>query len=69
MFSISIPLAGVAFLPRGHLDWITLVLGLLAFATLTFWKWRLNVVVVVLAGGALGLLRAVAPGLFGGAAL
>ena len=44
-----------------------IVLGLAAFAALTFWKWRLNVVVVVLAGGALGLLRAFAPGLFGGA--
>ncbi len=66
MFSISIPLAQVAFLPRGEFDWITLVLGLGAFAVLTFWKWRLNVVVVVLAGGALGLSRAFAPGLFSG---
>lgn len=33
---------------------------------LTVWKWRLNVVVVVLAGGALGLLGAFAPALFGG---
>lgn len=40
--------------------------GLLAFAALTFWKWRLNVVVVVLAGGACGALRAFVPGLFGG---
>jgi chromate transporter len=66
MFSISIPLAKVAFMPRGQIDWITVVLGLAAFAALTFWKWRLNVVVVVLAGGALGLLRAFAPGFFGG---
>ena len=43
------------------------VLGLAAFALLTFWKWRLNVVVVVFAGGVLGLVRAFAPGLFGGA--
>ncbi len=67
MFSVSIPLARAAFMPRGEIDWITVVLGLAAFATLTFWKWRLNVVVVVLAGGGLGLLRAFAPGLFGGA--
>jgi hypothetical protein len=67
MFSISIPLAKVAFMPRGQIDWVTVVLGLAAFATLTFWKWRLNVVVVVLAGGALGLLRAFVPALFGGA--
>ena len=45
----------------------TVVLGLAAFALLTFWKWRLNVVVVVVAGGVLGLLRAFAPALFGGA--
>jgi chromate transporter len=62
----SIPLAKVAFMPGGSIDWITVVLGLAAFAVLTFWKWRLNVVVVVLAGGALGILRAFAPGLFGG---
>ena len=67
MFSISIPLAKVAFMPRGAIDWVTVALGLAAFAALTFWKWRLNVVVVVVAGGALGLLRAFAPGLFGGA--
>jgi chromate transporter len=66
IFSISIPLAQVAFMPGGTIDWITVVLGLAAFALLTFWKWRLNVVVVVLGGGVLGLLRAFAPGLFGG---
>ena len=66
MFSISIPLAKVAFMPGGAIDWVTVVLGLAAFAALTCWKWRLNVVVVVLAGGVLGLLRAFAPGLFGG---
>jgi chromate transporter len=66
MFSVSIPLAQVAFMPGGKIDWITVVLGLTAFAALTFWKWRLNVVVVVLAGGVLGLVRAFAPGLFGG---
>jgi len=32
---------------------------------LTFWKWRLNVVAVVAAGGVLGLVRAFAPGIFG----
>jgi chromate transporter len=67
MLSISIPLAKVALMPTSQVDWFTAALGLVAFATLTFWKWRLNVVVVVLAGGALGILRAFAPGLFGGA--
>ena len=66
MFAVSIPLARVAFAPAGHLDVMTLILGLGAFLVLTFWKWRLNVVVVVLAGGLLGVLRAFAPALFGG---
>jgi chromate transporter len=59
MFSISIPLAKAAFMPSGTVDWVTVVLGLASFAVLVFWKWRLNVVVVVLAGGVLGLVRAV----------
>ncbi len=58
MFSISIPLAKAAFMRNGSVDWLTLVLGIAAFAALTFWKWRLNVVVVVLGGGLLGLARA-----------
>jgi chromate transporter len=60
MVSVAIPLAKAAFMPDGAIDWITIVLGLAAFAALTFWKWRLNVVVVVLAGGILGLVRAFA---------
>jgi chromate transporter len=67
IFSVSIPLARVAFMPNGSMDWVTVVLGLAAFGVLTFWRWRLNVVVVVAAGGLLGLLRAFAPGVFGGA--
>jgi chromate transporter len=66
IFSISIPLAKVAFMPVSTVDWITVLLGLAAFLALTFWKRRLNVVAVVLGGGALGLLRAFAPALFGG---
>ena len=66
MFAISIPLAQVAFMPAGTIDRVTVVLGLAAFAALTFWKWRLNVVVVVVAGGLLGTLRAFAPWIFGG---
>ncbi len=66
IFSISIPLAKVAFMPGSSIDWITVLLGTAAFATLTFWRWRLNVVAVVLGGGVLGLLRAFAPALFGG---
>jgi chromate transporter len=58
MASIAIPLAKVSFMPGGAVDWLTVALALAAFAALTFWKWRLNVVAVVLAGGLLGLLRA-----------
>ena len=65
MFAVSIPLARAAFAPHGRLDRVTLVLGIVAFGVLIFWKWRLNVVVVVLAGGALGILRALVPSLFG----
>jgi chromate transporter len=66
IFSISIPLARVAFVRDGRIDALTVVLGLAAFATLTFWQARLNVVGVVLGGAVLGLLRAFAPALFGG---
>jgi len=66
MFSISIPLAKIAFMPQGRLDWLTLVAGIAAFVVLTFWKWRLNVVAVVLAGGVLGLARVGLPLLLGG---
>jgi chromate transporter len=66
MFSVSLPLARAAFAPHGTVDWVTVVLGLAAFVALLIWKWRLNVVVVVLGGGVLGLLRAFAPALFGG---
>jgi len=58
MFSISIPLARVATMPDGRFDPLTLALGLAAFAVLQFWRWRLNVVAVVLGGGAVGLVRA-----------
>jgi chromate transporter len=66
MFSVALPLARAAFAPRGTVDWVTVALGLVAFAALVLWKWRLNVVVVVLGGGVLGLLRAFVPALFGG---
>jgi hypothetical protein len=55
-------------MPKGTIDWLTVVLGLAAFAVLTLWKWRLNVVMVVVVGGLLGLVRAFLPALFGGAA-
>ena len=35
MFSISIPLAKVAFMPHATIDWVTVALGMAAFAALT----------------------------------
>ena len=58
MFSISIPLAQVATMPAGRFDPLTLALGLAAFAVLQLWRQRLNIVAVVLGGGAVGLARA-----------
>ena len=65
MFSISIPLARVSFSPAGRFDPWTVVLGAAAFLAVTFWKWRLNVVAVVLGGGLIGMARAFGPALFG----
>jgi chromate transporter len=58
MFSASITLAQVAMAPHGTIDWLTVALGVTAFAVLQLWKSRWNVVAVVLAGGAVGLARA-----------
>ena len=58
MLSVSLLLAKVAFWRDSVVDWWTVALGLLAFAVLMLWKWRLNVVAVVIGGGLLGLLRA-----------
>jgi chromate transporter len=57
MVSVSIVLARVAVSPGGQFDPWTVVLAVVAFAALVFWKFRLNVVVVVVGGGLLGLLR------------
>ena len=69
MLSVSLVLARIAILGSDEaahhpIDWITVVMGVCAFVVLTRWKWRLNVVVVVLAGGVLGLVRASLPGWF-----
>jgi chromate transporter len=42
----------------GRLDWVTLVLGIVAFVVLAVGGKRVNVAYVVLAGGAVGLVRA-----------
>jgi chromate transporter len=65
MFSISIPLAIVSFSPFGHFDPWTVALGVAAFLAVMFWKWRLNIVAVVLAGGLLGVARVLFPAVLG----
>jgi hypothetical protein len=42
----------------GHVDWVTAVLGTVAFVVLVLGGKRVNVAYVVLAGGAVGLARA-----------
>jgi chromate transporter len=60
MLSVSLLLAKVALFRDGMIDWWTVALGLAAFAVLMWWKWRLNVVAVVIGGGLIGLVRALA---------
>jgi chromate transporter len=60
MLSISVLLAQVAFSPGGRVDPWTIALGAAALAVLLLWKSKLNVVVVVLGGGVLGLLGTLA---------
>lgn len=67
MFSVAIPLSKTALMPHGAVDGLTVALAVAAFLVVTFWRARLNVVAVVLAGGGIGLCRAFAPALFGGA--
>jgi len=60
MAAVSLALARATVLPDGKLDWVTLVLGVVAFAVLVIAGKRVNVAYVVLAGGAVGLVRALA---------
>jgi len=62
MGSVSVLLAQVAFSPGGRVDPWTIALGAVALAVLVLWRSKLNVVAVVLGGGAVGLLRVLAPG-------
>ena len=60
MAAVSLALARATVFPDGKLDWVTLVLGVVAFAVLVIAGKRVNVAYVVLAGGAVGLVRALA---------
>jgi len=60
MAAVSLALARATVFHDGTLDWVTLVLGVVAFAVLVIAGKRVNVAYVVLAGGAVGLVRALA---------
>jgi chromate transporter len=60
MAAVSLALARATVFHAGRLDWITLVLGAVAFGVLVVGGRRINVAYVVLAGGAVGLVRALA---------
>ena len=58
MAAVSLALARATVFHAGRLDWVTLVLGVVAFGVLVLGGKRVNVAYVVLAGGAVGLVRA-----------
>jgi chromate transporter len=58
MAAVSLVLAKATVIHGGQLDWVTLVLGAVAFVVLVVGGKRVNVAYVVLAGGAVGLVRA-----------
>jgi len=58
MAAVSLALARATVMHAGRIDWVTGVLGLVAFAVLVAWGKRVNVAYVVLAGGVVGLVRA-----------
>jgi chromate transporter len=60
MAAVSLALARATVVHAGRLDWVTLVLGVVAFAVLVVGGRRVNVAWVVLAGGVVGLVRALA---------
>jgi chromate transporter len=60
MAAVSLALARATVFHAGRVDWVTLVLGVVAFAVLVVRGRRVNVAYVVLAGGVVGLVRALA---------
>ncbi len=62
MAAVSLALARATVFHAGRLDWVTLVLGVVAFGVLVVGGRRVNVAYVVLAGGVVGLVRALVGG-------
>jgi chromate transporter len=58
MASVSLVLIRATVFPEGGVDWLTAGLGVAAFLLLVLARQRVSVVAVVLAGGVLGLVRA-----------
>jgi len=62
MAAVSLALGRATVFHAGRLDWVTLVLGVMAFVVLVVGGKRVNIAYVVLAGGAVGLVRAFGTG-------
>lgn len=58
MASVSLVLIRATVFHEGGVDWLTAALGVAAFLLLVFARHRVSIVAVVLAGGVLGLIRA-----------
>jgi chromate transporter len=58
MAAVSLALAKATVFHEGHIDWVTAVLGAVAFVVLVRGGKKVNVAYVVLAGGVVGLFRA-----------
>jgi chromate transporter len=58
MAAVSLALAKATVFHEGYIDWVTAVLGAVAFVVLVRGGKKVNVAYVVLAGGVVGLVRA-----------
>jgi chromate transport protein ChrA len=58
MAAVSLALAKATVLHDGRVDWVTAILGAVAFVVLVLGGKKVNVAYVVLAGGVVGLVRA-----------
>ena len=58
MAAVSLALAQATVFHAGQIDWVTVILGVVALGVLVVGGKRVNVALVVLAGGLVGVVRA-----------
>ena len=58
MAAVSLALAQATAFHAGQIDWVTVILGVVALGVLVIGGKRVNVALVVLAGGLVGVVRA-----------